>query len=65
MSEILIPGLPSMTMMATACGSLVLIVGAVLLQRAARATMYEQRCDELRSRVSRGEAKWREAANVT
>ena len=62
MSEILIPGLPSVTVIAAAGGTLVAVIGALLLQRAARAAMYQQRCDDLRRRVSRGEAKWREAA---
>ena len=62
MSEILIPGLPSVHVIAAACGSLVLVVGALLLQRAARASMHEHRRDNLRRRVSRVEARWREAA---
>jgi len=62
MSEVLIPGLPSATVVASACGLLVVTVGALLLQRAARAHLHSQRCDELQKRVSRVEARWHEAA---
>ena len=62
MSESLIPGWPSAPLLAGAGGLLVLVVGALLLQKAARAHLHEQRCEDLRSRVSRVEERWHEAA---
>jgi hypothetical protein len=53
---------PSLTLLAAAAGTIVVAVGALLLQKAARAHLHEQRCDRLRKDVARAEAQWREAA---
>jgi hypothetical protein len=54
--------LPSAMLLAVAGGTIVVVVVALLLQRAARTHLQEQRCDQLRKRVTRAEAQWREAA---
>jgi hypothetical protein len=54
--------LPSAVLLAIAAGAIVIVVGALLLQKAARIHMHEQRCDQLRKRVARAEAHWHEAA---
>jgi hypothetical protein len=53
---------PSLTLLAAAAGTIVVAVGALLLQKAARTHLHEQRCDRLRKHVARAEAQWREAA---
>jgi small neutral amino acid transporter SnatA (MarC family) len=54
--------LPSAPLFAIAGGLIVLVIGALLLQRAARAHWREQRRDRLRTHVGRVEAQWNEAA---
>jgi hypothetical protein len=54
--------LPSPAILAVSGATVILVIGAVLLQRAARTHMHQQRCDELRQRVSRVDARWHEAA---
>src|SRR6188472_3023100 len=53
---------PSLTLLAAAAGTIVVAVGALLLQKAARTHLHEQRCDRLRKHVARAEAQWHEAA---
>lgn len=43
-------------------GTIVAVVVALLLQKAARTHLQEQRADQLRKRVTHVEAQWREAA---
>jgi hypothetical protein len=54
--------LPSTMMLAVAGGTVVVAVLGLLLQKAARTHLQEQRCEQLRERVTRGEAQWHEAA---
>jgi hypothetical protein len=54
--------LPSAVMVLAVGGAIVLAIGVVLLQKAARIHRQEQRCDQLRKRVAQVEAQWREAA---
>jgi hypothetical protein len=39
----------------------IVAIGALLLQKAARVHLQEQRCSELRKHVGRVEAQWHEA----
>jgi len=54
--------LPSVTLLAVAGATIVVVVVALLLQKAARTHLQEQRCEQLRKRVTHVEARWREAA---
>jgi hypothetical protein len=54
--------LPSALLLAVGAGAVVVAIGAMLLQRAARVHMQEQRCDDLHKHVGRVEARWHEAA---
>ena len=54
--------LPSAPIFVVAGGVLVLVIGGVLLQKAARMTMSENRSEHLRTHVGRVEARWHEAA---
>ena len=54
--------IPSAPLFLVAGGVLVLVIGALLLQKAARVHMREQRKDRLRTHVGRVEAQWHEAA---
>ena len=54
--------LPSAPLFLVAGGVMVLAIGALLLQKAARVHMREQRKDRLQTQVGRVEARWREAA---
>ena len=63
MGELLAAGLlPSAPIFAVAGGVVVLVIVGVLLQKAARMTMRENRCKQLRTHVGRVEAQWREEA---
>ena len=53
--------LPSALHLAIAAGTIVIAVGALLLQKAARILKQEQRCNQLRKRVARVDARWHEA----
>ena len=54
--------MPSLPLFIGAAGVIVLVIGALLLQRAARAHMREQRASRLRTHVGRVESRWHEAA---
>ena len=54
--------LPSAPLFLVAGGVMVLVIGALLLQKAARVHMREQRKDRLQTQVGRVEAQWHEAA---
>jgi hypothetical protein len=54
--------LPSVPLFLMAGGVMVLVIGALLLQKATRVHMREQRQDRLRTQVGRVEARWHEAA---
>jgi len=54
--------IPSAPLLMVAGGVIVLVIGALLLQKAARVHMREQRADRLRTQVGRVEARWNEAA---
>ena len=61
--ELLVRGfLPSTPAMAIGMGALAAVVGVLLVQRAARSWLYENRTQELRQRVSRAESRLREAS---
>ena len=54
--------IPSAPLFMVAGGVVVLVIGALLLQKAARVHMREQRKDRLQTHVGRVEARWHEAA---
>ena len=63
MLETLTDGLlPSAAIVLAAAGGLLVVIVTVLVQKATRAHLAAQRCDQLRKRVSRVEARWPEAA---
>jgi hypothetical protein len=53
--------LPSAPLFLVAGGVMALAIGALLLQKAARIHLREQREDRLRTHVARAEARWHEA----
>ena len=54
--------MPSAPLFIVAGGVIVLVIGALLLQRATRIHMREQRASCLRTHVGRVESRWHEAA---
>ena len=54
--------MPSAPLFIVAGGVMFLVIGALLLQRAARVHMREQRASRLRTHVGRVESQWHEAA---
>jgi hypothetical protein len=53
--------LPSALLLTVGAGAVIVAIGALLLQKAARVHLQEQRCSELRKHVGRVEAQWHEA----
>jgi hypothetical protein len=54
--------LPSTPVVVVGVGAVAAVVAIILVQRAARFWVYQHRSEQLRDRVSRVEARWRQAA---
>jgi hypothetical protein len=54
-------GIPSLTLWVAGAGSVVLVLIALLLQRAARGWMFCERTQALQRHTARVEASWRQA----